>query len=141
MAIGANGRGKLMSEINVTPFVDVMLVLLIIFMITAPLLQEQISVDLPEAEAQPRDQSREAVTLTITREGALHLNGEALTLQELEEKLRAVYQARDDRTLYLYADQAVPYGTVIQAMALMQPLGLRLGMMTEPPPEERRRRR
>lgn len=139
MALGSTQRGKLMSDINVTPFVDVMLVLLIIFMVTAPLLQEQIAVELPKAKAQPKDQGRQSVTLTVAKDGRLYLGKKEVSLQELETSLQKIFQMRDDKTIYLYADKAVDYGTVAQAMAVMQPLGLRLGIMTEPPPSTGKR--
>ncbi len=130
---GPTRRGSLMSEINVTPLVDVMLVLLIIFMVTAPLMQEQIPVQLPRANAQAQDQGKESVTLTIDQEGKLFLGKKELTLEELEDSLKKIFQRRDDKTIYLYADKGVPYGTVVKAMSVMQPMGLRLGIMTDPP--------
>ena len=135
---GARGRRGGFHDINVTPLVDVMLVLVIVFMVTAPLLQEQIPVQLPKAKAQAQDQGKDSVTLTINKEGKLFLGKKALTLAELEDSLKKIYQRRDDKTIYLYADQGVPYGTVVQAMAIMQPLGLRLGIMTDPPAKTRR---
>jgi biopolymer transport protein TolR len=133
MGMGPTRRGSLMAEINVTPLVDVMLVLLIIFMVTAPLMQEQIPVQLPKAKAGPGEQSNESVMLTIKKDGALYLGKKNVTLVELGDQLKKIFSVRDDKTIYLYADQGVPYGTVVQAMSVMQPLGLRLGIMTEPP--------
>jgi biopolymer transport protein TolR len=130
-----------MSEINVTPLVDVMLVLLIIFMVTAPLLQEQVSVELPKAKAGPSDQDRKSVTLTIARGEQFYLDDKLVPLADLGPTLTKIFQARADKVIYLYADQAVPYGTVVKAMAIMQPLGLKLGIMTEPPPEVKKRGR
>ena len=138
MAMGPTRRGTLMSDINVTPLVDVMLVLLIIFMVTAPLLQEQIPVQLPKAKGDLGPQGDKSVTLTINKDGKLYLGDKEVTLAELEDSLKKIFQRRDDKTIYLYADQGVPYGTVVQAMSVMQPLGLRLGIMTEPPPSKRR---
>jgi biopolymer transport protein TolR len=138
MAMGTMGRGRLMSEINVTPLVDVMLVLLIIFMVTAPLLQEQVSVDLPKAKAGPSDQDRKSVTLTITKGDQLYLDDKLIAFEDLDPTLKKIFQARDDKVIYLYADSGVSYGTVVKAMAVMQPLGLRLGIITEPPPEAKK---
>jgi biopolymer transport protein TolR len=138
MAMGTMGRGRLMSEINVTPLVDVMLVLLIIFMVTAPLLQEQVSVELPKAKAGPSDQDRKSVTLTIAKGDQIYLDDKLIAMEDLELTLKKVFQARDDKVIYLYADSGVAYGTVVKAMAIMQPLGLWLGIITEPPPEAKK---
>jgi biopolymer transport protein TolR len=139
MAFEPGQRGQFASQINVTPLVDVMLVLLIIFMVTAPLLQEQVSVELPKAKAGPSDQDRKSVTLTITKGDQFYLDDKLLAFADLDQTLRKVFQARDDKVIYLYADAGVDYGTVVKAMALMQPLGLRLGIITEPPPEMKKR--
>ncbi|MFM8333156.1 MAG: ExbD/TolR family protein [Candidatus Methylumidiphilus sp.] len=124
-----------MSEINVTPLVDVMLVLLIVFIVTAPLLTQEIKVDLPKTEkAQPpADNSNHLSTLAIDAAGKITLNDEAQTLQTLEQTLRARLQADPDIILQLQASQTVPYGTVAEAMALAQKAGIvKLAMVTTP---------
>ena len=113
---GPRGR-RAMSEINVTPFVDVMLVLLIIFMVTAPLLQQGIDVDLPETTTQPLRLREEPLVLTVKKDGSYHIARTRVPLDELEAKLTAILEGIDDRDVYLRADQDAPYGTVVKAMA------------------------
>jgi biopolymer transport protein TolR len=127
------------SQINVTPLVDVMLVLLIIFMVTAPILQQGVSVDLPRVAAGPLAGQEEQLVVNIARGGQLYLNDTALTPAELARKLRAIAGARPDRQLYVRADQAVPYGQVMLVMGAVREAGLvRVGLVTEPPPGGRR---
>ena len=127
------------SQINVTPLVDVMLVLLIIFMVTAPILQQGVSVDLPKVAAGPLAGQEEQLVVNIAKGGQLFLNDTALTPAELTTKLAAIAAARPDRQLYVRADQAVPYGDVMQVMGAVHDAGLvRVGLVTEPPRERRR---
>jgi biopolymer transport protein TolR len=122
-----------MSEINVTPFVDVMLVLLIIFMVTAPMLQQGLDVDLPDTQSQPMRMSEEPLVLTVMKDGSTHLASVAVPLDELGPKLEAIFEGREDRELYLRADQDVPYGIVVKAMAAARAAGATsLGIVTEP---------
>ncbi|HJQ85477.1 MAG TPA: protein TolR [Candidatus Binatia bacterium] len=126
------------SQINVTPLVDVMLVLLIIFMVTAPILQQGVSVDLPRVAAGPLAGQEEQLVVNVGKGGQLYLNDTAMTAAELTAKLRAIAAARPDRQLYVRADQAVPYGEVMRVMGAVHDAGLaRVGLVTEPP--ERRR--
>jgi biopolymer transport protein TolR len=122
-----------MSEINVTPLVDVMLVLLVIFMLTAPLLTSAIRLDLPSAEAPPAAGAPIALTLALDAQGQLFLNDRPLTPEQLRERLAAVARTHPDTELQLRADQALAYGKVVEVMALAQKAGLsRIGFVAQP---------
>ncbi len=126
------------SQINITPFVDVMLVLLIIFMVTAPILQQGVNVDLPQVAAGPLTGKDEQLVVVVTRDGKVQLNDNPLKVEELQKKLIAILQARPDREVYLRADKNVPYGKVVEVMAAVRNAGVRrLGMVTEPLKDER----
>ncbi len=127
-----------MSEINVTPLVDVVLVLLIIFMVTAPMLQMGIDVNLPQVKSKSVDVTEEKLVLTIRSNQEIVINRTQVPLPELSDKLEAIFANRIDRDLYLRADKTVPYGFVVQVMAAVRKGGVdKLGMITEPPEEER----
>ncbi|PKN35580.1 MAG: protein TolR [Deltaproteobacteria bacterium HGW-Deltaproteobacteria-19] len=127
-----------MAEINVTPLVDVILVLLIIFMVTAPMLQMGIDVNLPQVKSKSVDVTEEKLVLTIRSNQEIVLNRTRVTLAELSDKLEAIFANRIDRDVYLRADKTVPYGFVVQVMAAVRKGGVdKLGMITEPPEEER----
>ncbi|HOI74076.1 MAG TPA: biopolymer transporter ExbD [Syntrophales bacterium] len=129
---------KPMAEINVTPLVDVVLVLLIIFMVTAPMLQMGIDVNLPQVKAKSVDVTEEKLVLTIRSNQEIVINRTRVPLPELSDKLEAIFANRIDRDLYLRADKTVPYGFVVQVMAAVRKGGVdKLGMITEPPEEER----
>ena len=138
MAFGGPSEGGSISEINVTPLVDVMLVLLIIFMVTAPILQQGVSVDLPKVTAGPLAGAEEQLVVNVAKTGQVFLNDTPYSLPELTQKLRTIKQQGDgERTLYVRADQAVPYGQVMRAMAAVRAAGLvRVGLVTEPPEPE-----
>lgn len=123
-----------MSEINVTPLVDVMLVLLIVFIVTAPLLTQEVKVDLPKTEkTDPPGDDKHSVTLAIDASGKITLNDEAQTLEILEQTLRTRLQNDPETVVLLQASQAVPYGTVAEAMAIAHKAGItKLGMVTNP---------
>ncbi len=149
MALTTGGSGRTtLSEINVTPLVDVMLVLLIIFMVTAPLIQQGVEVALPEARAQAVKAEEQKLVLSVRADRSLWLGaGEEparLEFSDLEAKLRANVRVKRDRELYLMADRSLPYGYVVEVMAAVQRAGVQnLGMITNPnqarPQEERRR--
>ncbi len=131
-----------MSQINVVPFIDVMLVLLIIFMITAPMLQQGVEVDLPEAEAEALEEEQQAaepLVVTVDAGGAMSLNqgpyvNEPLAPQELTEIVREFLAAQPGTQTYVRGDRHVDYGRVIDAMiALQRAGGGRVGLITEPP--------
>ncbi|EDM82886.1 MAG: biopolymer transporter ExbD [Gammaproteobacteria bacterium] len=122
-----------MSEINMTPLVDVMLVLLIIFIITVPVITHSVKVDLPQASQQPTEVKPDVVTLTVQRDGSLMWNDESLTFENLELRLQAVAQQEKQPELRIQGDKAVEYEKVIQVMAAAQRAGVeKLGFMTEP---------
>jgi len=126
-------HSELMSEINVTPFVDVMLVLLIIFMVTAPMMIQGLNVDLPEATAKPLDSEMEHLVITINKDKQFYINDFEVTVEFLGEKLQKILQGRSDRDVYLKADKNIPYGIVVQVMAEIKGAGVeQLGMITEP---------
>jgi len=122
-----------MSEINVTPLVDVMLVLLIIFMVTAPKLEQGVKVNLPQVTAAPLAEVSEELVLSVTRDRKVYLNRYAVPLAELQPKLKLILAERANRDVYLRADQDVAYGFVVQVMAEVKKAGIAsLGMVTEP---------
>jgi len=132
MTSGGNSK-DFMSEINVTPFVDVMLVLLIIFMVTAPMMIQGLNVDLPEATAKPLDSEKEHLVVTIDKDQHIHINDFQVTVESLSAKLIKILQGRSDREVYLKADKNIPYGIVVQVMAEIKGAGVeQLGMITEP---------
>ena len=129
----AGNHSELMSDINVTPFVDVMLVLLIIFMVTAPMMIEGLNVDLPEATAKPLDSEKEHLVITIDKNNLVYINDFKVAVDFLGEKLNKMLQGRSDREVYLKADKNIPYGIVVQVMAEIKKAGIeQLGMITEP---------
>ena len=121
-----------LSEINVTPLVDVMLVLLIIFMITAPMLQQGLEVKLPVADGTTQPSLEKEIVLTVTKNGTIYLNQTSYTLKALGPKLQALYQNRHDQRLFLRADTDVSYGVVVRVMDEVKKAGiLQLGMITQ----------
>jgi biopolymer transport protein TolR len=127
------GRNRPLSEINVTPFVDVMLVLLIIFMVTAPMMQQGVDVDLPETTTQPLRMQEEPLILTIQKEGKYYLGRTEIPLSELKTKLEAIFEGRDSKEIFLRADSETPYGVVVKGLAAAREAGAsKLGMVTEP---------
>jgi biopolymer transport protein TolR len=131
----ADGRGprRQLSEINVTPFVDVMLVLLIIFMVTAPLMQQGIDVELPKTQSQGLRSENQPLVVTVKREGQVFVQNAEVPLDQLGAKLKAIFDTREDRLVYLRADAKVAYGTVARTLAILRGAGAEsIGMVTEP---------
>jgi biopolymer transport protein TolR len=132
------GRNGFMSDINVTPFVDVMLVLLIIFMVTAPLMMQGVNVSLPEATAKPLTSEKEHLLITIDTNQRIYINDVEVTLDFLQEKLSLILGNRLDREVYLKADRDISYGTVVRVMSEIKGAGVeKLGMVTIPVEEEK----
>lgn len=133
-----NNDKRSMAEINVTPLVDVMLVLLIIFMVTAPMLSMGIDVNLPRVKSKSIDIAEEKLVLTINENREIFLNKTRLPLPEIQEKLSAIFAERVDREIFLRADKNVSYGFVVEVMSEIRKAGVdKLGMITEPPEETR----
>ncbi len=127
--------GTAISQINVTPFVDVMLVLLVIFMVTAPILQQGVQVNLPETKAGAITGEEDPLVVSITKKGQVYLNDNQIKLAELKLKLQAIRQLQKGKEVFLRADQSVPYGVVMKAIATIKEAGIvKLGMITQPPP-------
>jgi len=130
---GGGNSGDLMSDINVTPFVDVMLVLLIIFMVTAPMMMQGVDVSLPEATAEPLESEKEHLIITIDTKNQVFINDFQVSVDGLGEKLKKILEGRSDREVFLKADKDISYGTVIQVMAEIKGAGVeKLGMVTVP---------
>jgi len=139
MSSGGSGRTTL-TEINITPLVDVMLVLLIIFMVTAPLIQQGVQVNLPETRARTIDAEEQKLVLSIKADRSLWLGAgdEAARVpaERLEELLKANVRVQKEKELFLMADKALPYGVVVDVMATVQRAGITsVGMITNPQPE------
>lgn len=127
-------RKKLVSDINVTPLVDVMLVLLIIFMITAPMMTEGVNVDLPETTAKSLRQEENPVVVTIDAEGEISINNISLARSLMTQELQKSYAGNPDQTILLRADKNVAYGHVVTVMADIKEAGFdKIGMVTQPP--------
>jgi len=124
-----------MSEINVTPLVDVMLVLVVIFIITAPLMASSIRLDLPRTDAATASDAPRFITLVVDKSGQAFLNDKAMNLAELAQALLPIAQRNPDTEVQLRADASVPYGRVVEVMGLAQKAGLnRIGFIAEPSP-------
>lgn len=140
MASGSNGRGRHqpgrmrpLAEINVTPLVDVMLVLLIVFMVAAPLLTVGVSVDLPETTAQPIADQGEPLTVTITGDGTIFVQETPVDIDSLVPRLEAIATAGYDQRIFIRGDQARTYGEVVQVMGRINAAGFRrIGLVTNP---------
>jgi biopolymer transport protein TolR len=135
---GGRGRRRRTSsslaEINVVPLVDVMLVLLVIFMVTAPIIQQGVEVTLPSVKAQALPGKEEQFVVSITKDSQIYLNDAKLSADELSSKLKAIGQERPDREVFIRADDQVPYGEVIKTMAAIKAAGIEnVGMVTEMP--------
>lgn len=134
MAFEPGQRGSLVSQINVTPLVDVMLVLLIIFMVTAPIIQQGVQVTLPKVKAAALPGKEEQFIVSITRGSQIYLNDTRMSETALALKLAAIGRERPDREVFVRADDQVPYGLVIRTMAAIKSAGIEnVGMVTEMP--------
>jgi biopolymer transport protein TolR len=131
-----NQRGNnknFMSEINVTPLVDVMLVLLIIFMVTAPMMMQGVEINLPKTTTRDIKTQEEPLILTVNKEKEIFIENHRIKLEGLETKIQKIFQNRRDKEILLRADKEVPYGFVIEVIAKVKQAGIdKLGMVTEP---------
>ena len=137
MQIGS-GNDQLMSEINVTPFVDVMLVLLIIFMVTAPMMVQGVDVDLPKATSTALKGNEDRLIISIDNDRKVYINEQVVSVESLTQQLGAILENLDTKTVYLKADKNVPYGIVVNVMSKIKNAGIdSLGMITLPDDEEK----
>lgn len=135
MNAGEGRRRRLMSDINVVPLVDVVLVLLVIFMITAPMLTRGIDIDLPKSSANTIKPSQRVI-VTVEKDETVFVDKEKVPLNRLLERLERVKAQSPDMTIYLRGDKNVPYGIVVQVMDMIKKVGIeKLGMVTEPVPD------
>ena len=138
MALGSDSD-RLISDINVTPFVDVMLVLLVIFMVTAPMMMQGVDVALPETTSQPLAAKKENLVITINNQNQIFINNHQLGIDFLQDKLKKILEGRDSREVYLRADREISYGFVVRVMAEIKAAGVdKLGMVTEPIREKKK---
>ncbi len=132
-----NGRKGLVSEINVTPLVDVMLVLLIIFMVTAPMMTQGVDIDLPETTAKSLRQKEDPIVVTIDKKGTITLDQVVVSQSLLKQQLSKLSSEQKEKPIFLRADKNVPYGKVVTVMADIKTSGFeKLGMITQPATEE-----
>jgi biopolymer transport protein TolR len=129
---------RLLSEINVTPLVDVMLVMLIIFMVTAPMMKHGIDVNLPQTTAKPIKSDEERLIITVRKDGRVFIDDIETPLGTLGEKLQHIFSNRTNKEAFLRADAGIPYGRVVEVMAEIKRAGVnKLGMVTEPVEKKR----
>jgi len=137
MQLGSNSD-QLMSEINVTPFVDVMLVLLIIFMVTAPMMVQGVDVDLPKATSKALEGSEDRLIISIDEESKVFINDQVVSVEFLTKKLGAILENFDKKNVYLRADKKVSYGIVVNVISKIKHAGVdSLGMITLPDTEDK----
>ena len=131
--------GTSLSEINITPFVDVMLVLLVIFMVTAPMIQSGISVNLPQAETESTP-AEEGLTLTITKDKYIHIENSVINQFLLEQKLKEYFYGKKKKIVFIRADESLPYGFVMRILDISKKAGVEItGLITRPiEPEEKK---
>jgi biopolymer transport protein TolR len=130
---GQNGNRSVMAEINVTPLVDVMLVLLVIFMVTAPMMQQGVQVNLPKADTRAMTPAEESVVVSVDKGGKLFIGKDEVAAGDLRNRLTTMFAGRTKKEVFLKADAGVPYGEVVRTMADIKGAGIeRLGMVTEP---------
>lgn len=127
------GAPRPLSEINVTPLVDVMLVLLIVFMVSAPLLQQGVQVDLPKTNSKPLADQKKQFVLVVKKNGSIEINNNSVPLKNLREKLQEIFKNIEAKEIFVQADQNVRYGLVADVMSQIQMAGIsRIGLVTEP---------
>lgn len=132
-----SGDNRFMSEINVTPFVDVMLVLLIIFMVTAPMMVQGVDVELPKATAKALKGTEDQLIVSIDDDYRVFINEQVVSVENLSEKLAAILENLDNKNVYLKSDKKVPYGIVVNVMSKIKQAGVdNLGMITLPEGED-----
>lgn len=130
---GQNNNRAVMAEINVTPLVDVMLVLLVIFMVTAPMMQQGVQVNLPKADTKAMAPAEESVVVSVDKGGKVFIDKEEVLAVDLRQRLSTMFASRAKKEVFLKADAGVPYGEVVRTMADIKGAGIeRLGMVTEP---------
>ena len=133
---GGRGRYRPMSEINVTPLVDVMLVLLIVFMVTAPMLTSGVNVDLPKTDAKPLNSDSTPLTVSIKADGNVYLQDEQIQMTDLVGKLNAIANGDRDRRIFGRGDKSIPYGEVMQLMATISQGGFtKVALLAEQAPD------
>jgi len=126
-------RSPVIAQINVTPLVDVMLVLLVILMITAPMLQQGVNVNLPQATTTPLSSQDTEASVIVTADGKIHLNDKAVSAEELQQQLKTLAQTQPGQAVRFRADKTVPYGLVAEIMATVRNAGIsKIGMVTVP---------
>jgi biopolymer transport protein TolR len=134
-SLSASKRGRIgtsLSEINVTPFIDVMLVLLVIFMVTAPMMQSGIGVNLPQAETQSAP-AEEGLTITITKDRFIHIEGSVININLLEKKLQGYFAGKPKKIVFIQADEGINYGFFIDTLDIIKKAGVEaVGLVTEP---------
>jgi biopolymer transport protein TolR len=124
--------GTSLSEINVTPFIDVMLVLLVIFMVTAPMMQSGIGVNLPQAETTSAP-AEEGLTITVTKDRFIHMGDAVININLLEKKLQEYFTGKDKKIVFIQADEGLPYGFFIDTLDIIKKAGVEsVGLVTEP---------
>lgn len=133
MGMNGGGNSRFMSDINVTPLVDVMLVLLIIFMVTAPMMMQGVNVSLPQTTPKPLPAEKEHLAVTIDRSQQIFINDYKVSLEALKEKMEKILAGKTDNKVYLRADKNVPYGVVVRVISEVKRAGVeKLGVVTEP---------
>ncbi|MBF0128147.1 MAG: protein TolR [Magnetococcales bacterium] len=137
MGVNFNTQGSdhgAMSDINVTPMVDIMLVLLVIFMVTAPLLTQGVEVNLPSTRAAPLNSKQEPLIITVNQDGLTYIEKNLQTTAQLIEKVTAIRKSNPDLPVFVRGDRKTPYGSVMVVMSQLQQAGVdRIGLVTEPP--------
>ena len=124
--------GTHLSEINVTPFIDVMLVLLVIFMVTAPMMQSGIGINLPQAETDSKP-AEEGLMLTVTKDQFIHIGDSTININLLERRLTEYFTNKPKKVIYLQADKDLPYGVIVRIMDITKKAGIeQIGILTEP---------